>query len=129
METITQRDIVEKLTRKDKPLIGPTTQFVLIRPDANFPSPRDGLLTVQINQSESAKTTRFETDGQWTDGVAVSWSDGWTKQRTVADWSYVVIENAVKQQDGRKLVQTCYANDKPLLLALREAVGLPRSLR
>ena len=107
------------------PLVAQNAQLVLRAEDTvTFGrSPKDEVLDVQINNAESVKTIDFATDGTHEDHGALSYADGWIKQRRVRDWNYVLVQNAVQAGDGQKVVQTVYLRSKPLFRALCVAIG------
>lgn len=121
-------DWIVDLVKQLKSQLSQSTQFVCKAAEdaATFgASERDEELVVQINNAESVKTTHFETDGQYKDGAAKNYRDGYVKSRVVQSWNYVIIENVVKDSEGKeKLVRTCYTRNKQLYLELRRSVGL-----
>jgi hypothetical protein len=121
--------ISEEITEavaKLAPRLNHATQFVLKNENQQIfgKSDRDGELVVHINNSDGVKTTMFETDGQYKDGIALPWKDGYSRNRHITNFTYCLIENLVKGEGGAsKVVQTCYVRDKMLLLQLRLAIG------
>lgn len=115
-------DAVAKLT----PKLSVATGFVLKAENTKMfgESPKDQVLIVQIANGESVKNTGFETDGNVRDGHALNYNDGYVRSRHVTDYTYCIVENLVKGDNGEsRVVQTCYVRDKILLLQLRMAVG------
>jgi hypothetical protein len=116
---------IKELVDTIAPQIDAGTQFVCKTIDVNMgASPRDGELVVFINNSESVKNSTFASDGEWTDSQPLKFKDGYTKNRTVLNWNYVIVENVVKGEAGAtRVVKTLYTRNKQLHLELRLAMG------
>jgi len=118
---------IAELVGKLAPKLSTSTQFVCkVEDTAVFgKSDRDEELDVQYNNAESVKTVGFDTDGEYKDGEPKNYRDGYVKNRKVTNWNYVIVENVVRDSEGKtKSVQTVYTKNKQLYLELRRAVGL-----
>lgn len=119
-------DEIMEAVAKLAPRLTHATQFVLKSENTQIfgTSDRDGELIVKISNGEGAKTTAFETDGATRDGHALSFNDGYVRDRHITNWTYCLVENLVKGEAGAsRVIQTCYVRDKMLLLQLRLAIG------
>ena len=117
------RDMVRDL----KPQVSAATQFICLdqnKPDVFGPDSARDYITIHIFNSESAKTTKFSTDGTTEDTAAFNFADGSVAHRKVSGFRYILVENLVRGDGKDKLVQTCYTFDKFLYIELRKAVGL-----
>ena len=109
------------------PKISSTTQFVCKVENQNTfgISDEDAKLKLQISNSETVKTTGFETDGTYLDCSPINYKDGYVKSRVIQDWTWAIVKNVVKgTSKDATVTQTCYTRNKQLYLELRRKVGL-----